>query len=228
MSFHEIWQLWCQTSDMCNLSRNARYVQNNGYFDGPLSLSLSSPLFRSLFHPSLRPSVSHFLHFSFSSTLLTSALVAHAHRLSTIPAFSWNYVEFMLHFCCIIIGTCAMHARKSHIYTDPRFTGQRPLNDRSRRINRSARFPRHRWENLREKHVQHAKLKIRNISLRFLREIRLIKNLIKFTCVLLIFCTSKCSFARLFGQTCNSTLVLYYQVLIFKKNTYKCTMHRMR
>jgi len=112
MSFYEIWQFWCQTSNMCNLSRNARYVQSNGYFGGPLSLSLSSPLFRSLF----RPSVSHFLlHFSFSFALLTSALVTHAHRLSTIPAFSWNYVEFMLHFCCIITGTCAMHARKSHI-----------------------------------------------------------------------------------------------------------------
>jgi len=205
---------------MGNFARNTRYVQSNGYFGGPLSLSLSSPLFRSLFRPSLRPSVSHFLHFSFSSALLTSALVTHVHRLSTIPAFSWNYVEFMLHFCCIITGTCAMHARKSHIYTDPRFTGQRPLNDRSRRINRSTRFRR---GNLREKHVQYAKLKIRNILLCFFKEIWLIKNLIKFTCVLLIFCTSKCSFARLFGKTCNSTLVLYYLldmieiVILFKK-----------
>lgn len=63
------------------------------------------------------------------------------YRLSTpIPASSWNYVEFTLHPRCIITDTCAMHAREHHIHTDLQFTGQRPLNDRPRRINRSPPF----------------------------------------------------------------------------------------
>lgn len=123
------------------VTRCARSIQNNGYFGGPLSLSFSSPLFRSLFR-----------YVRLSRTFCTCLFLPRCslqllwrtltlHRLSTpIPASSWNYVEFTLHPRCIITGTCAMHAREHHIHTDLQFTGQRPLNDRPRRINRSPPF----------------------------------------------------------------------------------------
>lgn len=126
-------------SNTCDLSRDARCVQSNGYFGGPLSLSFSSPLFHSLFRSAR-------LSRTFCTCLfLPCCSLQLLWRTLTLPllvdADTSVFVELRR-----IYAAPSLHnyrhvrdARTQAIYTDLQFTGQRPLNDRSRRINRSAR-----------------------------------------------------------------------------------------
>lgn len=94
---------------------HTRRIRSNGYFGGPLSSSLSSPLPHA---PPPLPSVCLVL---LVSALLFFFRVVHFSSCGARSPyhacrrrhwrFSRNYVEFTLHPRCIITGTCAMHAR---------------------------------------------------------------------------------------------------------------------